>query len=133
MKHGKYVILCVDDDPSFGDLYRAMLEPRGYEVHWAKNPGEGFDGCMALRPDLVLLDVMMPEKDGFFDGYDLLKRLRGEGPCMATPIIMISAIGGDDDVQHGLDLGATAYIPKQELVPSRLLKEITKLLPALEK
>lgn len=125
MTSGK-TILCVDDDPAFGELYKAVLEPKGYTVHWVMNPGEGFKSCLALRPDLIILDVMMPEQDGFFDGYDLLKRLRAGGPCEKTPVMMVSAIGGNEDVKHGMELGANCYLSKMELLPKTLLAEVEK-------
>ena len=119
-------ILCVDDDPFFGELYRAVLEPKGYAVEWAQNAGEGYEAWKRVKPDLVLLDVMMPEMAGFRDGFDLLEKIRREGDGTQTPIIMISAIGGSDDIRHGLDLGATAYLAKQDMVPETLLQEIEK-------
>lgn len=121
-------ILCVDDDPFFGDLYRTALEPKGYAVEWAQNAAEGYSMCRRKKPDLIILDVMMPEADGFRDGFDLLERLRKEGPCMKTPVIMISAIGGHDDVRHGIELGANAYLAKQDMVPDTLIAEIRKQL-----
>jgi putative two-component system response regulator len=121
-------ILCVDDDPFFGELYRAALEPHGYRVIHAQDPGEGYERCKKEKPDLILLDVMMPEKDGFRDGFDLLGRLRSEGPCMKTPIIMISGIGSPDDVRHGMDLGANDYLAKQDITPDALVRRIATLL-----
>ncbi len=117
----KPLILCVDDDPFFGDLYRQSFEPKGYDVALARDAAEGLEKAVALLPDLILLDVMMPEKKGFKDGFDLLERLRREGPCIATPIVMISAIGGLDDVDHGKSLGATDYFAKQAMVPEKLV------------
>lgn len=121
-------ILCVDDDPFFGELYRAALEPRGYRVLLAQDPGEGYTKCTKHKPDLILLDVMMPEKDGFRDGFDLLERLRKSGPCQKTPIVMISGIGSPDDVRHGMDLGANDYLAKQDITPDALVRRIAALL-----
>jgi two-component system chemotaxis sensor kinase CheA len=121
-------ILCVDDDPFFGDLYHSVLETKGYNVEWAKDAAEGYEACHRLNPALVILDVMMPETGGFRDGFDLLKRLRQEeGHCKTVPIIMISAIGGPEDIRYGMDLGATAYLPKQDMVPETLFDTIKKL------
>jgi len=125
----KKIILTVDDDPAFGDLYKAALEPKGYEVHWAKDAAEGYDACLRIKPALIILDVMMPERGGFRDGFDMLERLRREGgKCAKTPVIMISAIGGPEDVRHGMMLGANAYLSKQDMVPDTLLGKIRELL-----
>ena len=129
MANAKKLILAVDDDPFFGDLYKAALEPRGYAVLWAADAAEGYDACLRREPNLIILDVMMPEKGGFRDGFDLLERLRKDGgKCAKTPVIMISAIGGPEDVRHGLELGANAYIAKQDMVPESLAARIAELL-----
>lgn len=125
----KRTILCIDDDPTFTDLYQAIFSQSGYAVHVANNAKIGQALAVKEHPSLILLDVMMPESGGFRDGFDLLERLRKEGgPCQKTPIIMISAIGGGDDEKHGLALGANAYIPKQELSPDRLIATAEKFL-----
>lgn len=121
-------IVCIDDDPFYKDLYTAILEPKGFRVVAAMNPAEGWKAIQEHKPDLVTLDIMMPEAEGFFDGYGLLKKLRGEESTKKTPVIMISALGDREDVEHGLSVGATSYIPKQDMSPDILLAEIKKQL-----
>ncbi|MDD5251202.1 MAG: response regulator [Patescibacteria group bacterium] len=121
-------ILCIDDDPFYKDLFRAILEPRGYEVFTALNPAEGWSIASEHKPDLITLDVMMPEKEGMFDGYGLLKRLQEEPGYKDVPVIMISALGDPEDIQHGLKAGARMYLPKQDMTPNRLVEEIKKIL-----
>ncbi len=120
-------ILCIDDDPFYADLFRAILEPKGFQVSTAMNPADGWTVIQANKPDLITLDVMMPEKEGFFDGYGLLKKLRGEAAYKSLPVIMISALGDPEDVKHGMDAGATSYMPKQEMTPDTLVALIKKL------
>ncbi len=124
----KPLILCVDDDPFFGELYRQALGTKGYDVEVAQDAEEGQKKALRLKPDLILLDVMMPEKAGFKDGFDLLERLRRDGACMRTPIIMISGIGGADDMRHGKALGATDYLAKQDMVPEKLVALVRKVI-----
>ena len=121
-------ILCVDDDPIYRDLYRAILEPKGFTVEVAANPAEGFAAVKKIKPDVMLLDVMMPESKGFFDGLGLLKKIRETNGIKDTPIIMITGLGDATDQKQGLKDGASAYLPKQDLTPDRLIKEIQKLL-----
>lgn len=124
----KKLIIAVDDDPFFGDLYKTALEPKGYDVLWAQDAAEAYEACQRKKPALIILDVMMPEKAGFRDGFDLLERLRNDGGnCTKTPVIMISAIGGPEDVRHGMELGASAYLAKQDMVPETLLGRIEEL------
>jgi len=123
----KKTILCIDDDPFYGDLYKQILESKGYDVVIAQNPQEGFEAAMREKPSLIILDVMMPERGEFRDGFDLLERLRAEADTKRLPVIMISALGSQDDVQHGMDLGASIYMAKHETVPEKLLAEIERL------
>lgn len=120
------VILCIDDDPFYKDLFRAILEPKGFQVFTAMNPADGWTAVKENKPDLITLDVMMPEKEGFFDGYGLLKRLRSDPELKDVPVIMISALGDPEDVKHGLEAGATTYLPKQEMSPETLVAEINR-------
>lgn len=101
-------ILVVDDDREIVRLVRAYLEESHYEVLVA------YDGEMALhmmrreRPDLVLLDLMLPHRDG----YDLTRTARGDAGLAAMPIVMLTARVEDSDKVVGLELGADDYIPK---------------------
>lgn len=117
-------ILCIDDDPVFTELYREILGPKGYDVVTASGPEEGYTQAKESSPSAILLDVMMPESGTFRDGFDLLERLRAEDGTKETPIIMISAIGGRHDEEHGMELGANDYIPKQEMTPDLLAKKL---------
>jgi len=122
------IILCIDDDPAFTDLYKAILQKHSYDVRIASDAKTGKELAEKEHPALILLDVMMPESDGIRDGFDLLERLRKGAATAKTPIIMISGIGGSDDEKHGKELGASAYIPKQELSPDTLITTVASLL-----
>lgn len=98
-------ILIVDDDPSLLELLRLALEHNGYATVPAHNGIEGETVFKAEKPDLVLLDVMMPHRDGF----TLCQELRRQSN---VPIIMLTARQEIDDVVHGLELGADDYIVK---------------------
>lgn len=121
-------VLCVDDDPFYTQLYEQILTPKGYRVTVAQNPQEGYDAVEKDRPDVMILDVMMPERGEFRDGFGLLEKLRGEAKNKSLPIVMISALGNAEDVEHGMRLGADAYVPKQDMMPERLIEEIEKAL-----
>lgn len=124
----KRTILSVDDDSFYTDLYSTILEPKGFDVVIAQAPRDGFEAAINAKPDLILLDVMMPEQGDFRDGFDLLDRLRKDERTAHTPIIMISALGSVDDVKHGMDLGASIYLAKHETVPEKLVAEINRLI-----
>jgi CheY-like chemotaxis protein len=88
----------------------------------AKEPGIGLDLIRKHRPSVVTLDVMMPEQESFFDGYGLLKQMQEDPELKKIPVIMVSALGDQEDVQHGLESGAVAYLPKHEMTPDTLVE-----------
>ncbi|MBI4457561.1 response regulator [Candidatus Uhrbacteria bacterium] len=121
-------IVCIDDDPFYKGLYKDILEPAGYRVISAMDAAEGHKAVINEKPDLITLDVMMPEKAGFNDGFGLLKLLREDAATKTTPIIMISALNDETDVKQATKDGATDYLPKQDMTPKRLLTKIAKML-----
>lgn len=98
-------ILAVDDEPRFLRLVKANLEVEGHQVITAANGQEAVEMVVKEKPDLVLLDVMMPELDGF----ETCERIR---EFSSVPIIMLTAKGEEDDRVKGLNLGADDYIVK---------------------
>jgi DNA-binding response OmpR family regulator len=99
-------ILIVEDEPDMVRGLQFNLEARGYEVATAANGETGLQAAMTFKPDLVLLDVMLPKRDG----YDVCRTLRRSQPEL--PIVMLTAKGQEDDVVLGLKLGADDYVKK---------------------
>ncbi|MBU6333191.1 MAG: response regulator transcription factor [Chloroflexi bacterium] len=99
------LVLVVDDNPSVRMLVREYLEAHDYQVITASNGREALMLAQTQAPDLVLLDIMMPE----IDGYEVVRRLRRQ---RTTPIILLTARLEESDKVHGLDLGADDYITK---------------------
>ena len=98
-------VLVVEDDRNIAELLRMYLEKEGYAVTIAGDGGLGLTKFRAIKPDLVLLDVMMP----VMDGWAVCKAIRAEGN---TPVIMLTAKGETDDKVAGLKSGADDYITK---------------------
>ena len=98
-------VLVVEDDRNISELLQMYLSKEGYAVTTAFDGGEGLNKFRAIKPDLVLLDVMMP----VMDGWSVCKAIRAEGQ---TPIIMLTAKSETDDKVTGLKSGADDYITK---------------------
>ena len=98
-------VLVVEDDRNIAELLRMYLEKEGYAVTVAGDGGQGLTKFRAIKPDLVLLDVMMP----VMDGWAVCRAIRAESQ---TPIIMLTAKGQTDDKVAGLKSGADDYITK---------------------
>ena len=101
-------ILIVDDSPDIRTLLRMQLQMDGHEVLEAENGNLGVKAAKEHGPDLVVLDVMMPE----MDGLEACSLIRAEPACAAIYIIMLSAKNDTDDKVSGLDVGADSYIAK---------------------
>ena len=98
-------ILIIDDEPSITNLVSAYLKPEGYEVHIAADGDAGLKAARAFKPDLVILDVMLPG----MDGIELLSRLRRESEVY---VIMLTARTEETDKIVGLSVGADDYVTK---------------------
>jgi DNA-binding response OmpR family regulator len=102
------VILAADDDEDILELVTFRLERSGYTVLQARDGEEAFQLAKEKKPDLAVLDVMMPKMDGF----ELTRRLRAEETTRRIPIILLTARAQDADLQQGFDAGADDYIRK---------------------
>ena len=105
---GKALILVVDDYKPAAEMLKRLFGYNGYEVHCAYNGYQALDMAFELLPDLILLDVMMPE----INGFEVLKRLREEPSTSEIPTILITAKDTASDIEQGLQLGADDYMSK---------------------
>lgn len=105
---GQARIMVVDDMATNRALVRAVLGPQEFDVLEADSGDAALALIPTLRPDVVLLDVLMPD----LDGIEVCRRLRLQEEFHLLPIIMLTALGSPDDVVHGMEVGATDYITK---------------------
>ena len=101
-------VLTIEDQPDIRRLIRMTLEFKGFKVHEAANGPEGLQQARNLKPDLILLDVMMPG----MDGLTVSTTLAADPALRQIPVIMLSALGTADAVQAGLQTGVRAYLVK---------------------
>jgi DNA-binding response OmpR family regulator len=101
-------ILIADDEPHIVIALEYLLTASGYEVEVARTGDEALERVARGRPELVLLDVMMPMKSG----YEVCREIRARPELAATRVVMLSAKGGQADVGKGLAAGADLYITK---------------------
>ena len=101
-------ILIVDDEPNILISIEFLMRREGYDVAIARDGEEGLAAIRAQRPDLVVLDVMMPKRDGF----EVCAEVRANRSLSDVRILMLTAKGREAEIKKGLALGADAYIPK---------------------
>jgi len=123
-----YKILVVDDEPTIVRLMEFILARQGHEMLVAVNGEEALEKIQSQRPDLVLLDIMMPR----IDGYEVAQRLRADPATAALPIIMLSAKAQDEDIRKGVEVGIDEYITKP-FTPDYLVQVVAKYLARLQK
>jgi len=118
-------ILVADDEPNIVTALEFLLQRNGFEVQVARNGEEALNLIAISRPDLVLLDVMMPLKSG----YEVCKRIRERPEWSHVKVVMLSAKGRDAEVARGLETGADLYITKP-FSTRELVAKIKQLLGA---
>lgn len=119
----KKTVLVVDDDPEITRLLRGYLQQAGYEVLLAHNGESALRTIRAARPDVLVLDLMLPDRDG----WDITRALRADSATARLPIIMLTARVDDVDKILGLELGADDYVTKP-FNPRELVARVRALL-----
>ena len=101
-------ILLAEDDLFFQNFYSKKLTEQGFQVDVAGDGNEALQKMMAIKPDLMLLDLIMPNKDGF----EVLTEVSNHESLKKIPILIFSTLGQDADVEKAKKLGATGYVNK---------------------
>ena len=122
-KREKPRILLVDDQESVQKLLDAILKVRNYDVMYASNGLDAIEIAMSVKPDLILLDVMMPGMDGF----KVCQTLKANTPTKDIPVVFLTARGDDADREMGKRVGASGFV-KKPFRSAELLKNIADLL-----
>ncbi|MBD3671772.1 MAG: response regulator [Gammaproteobacteria bacterium] len=116
-------VLVVDDNDMNRDVLSRRLQREGYEVSTVENGKRALDTLTLEKYDVILLDIMMPEMDGF----ETLKKIRGELNLKSVPVIMLTSLNEMEDVKKCINLGANDYVLKPyniEDLKSRIQKHI---------
>ena len=122
------VVVCVEDEPEMIDLIRLILKQKGFEVHGAEGGVQGLAMVQERKPDLVLLDLMMPD----MDGWEVYQQLKASDDTKDIPVIVVTAKAQDIDRMLGLHIAKVDdYVPKP-FTPQELLDSVDKVLAAAE-
>ena len=124
MKEKKVHVLLVEDDSFLIDIYKTKFEMENFKVSVSDNGEAGFVDAKKKKPDIILLDILLPKMDGF----GVLKKLKADKVTKKIPVILLTNLGQKDDVQKGLDLGAVDYLIKAHFKPSETVDRVRKAL-----
>jgi DNA-binding response OmpR family regulator len=117
-------ILIIEDDRYISKMYQLKLSLEGYEVQVADNGRLGVDKVKEFMPDIILLDILMPELDGF----EVLKVVKEDEDTKNIPILIMSNLGQEDHIEKGMKMGAIGYIVKSQFTPSKVVEKIKEVL-----
>jgi DNA-binding response OmpR family regulator len=117
-------VLIVDDEPNIVQLVKITLEDGRVRVLEAADGATGLDRAVALQPDLILLDVDLPD----MSGLEVCRRIREDARLAETKVVMLTAAAQQDDVARGLAAGADQYLTKP-FSPVRLISVVEQLMP----
>lgn len=125
MPSKKPKIVIVEDDPNLLDLYAYEFRSAGFEIIKAEDGIQGLNSVLREKPDLVLLDILLPK----LDGLNMLKELRlTPGEVGRTPVIVLTALSDSAFANEAMRLGANEYFIKTEFMPNRMMGKIKKWL-----
>lgn len=129
MEQNKKNILLVDDDPLVVRMYQNRLSNDGYAVRTASNGEEALIQVMKEKPDLILLDVMMPK----MNGVETLKALKVDPNMKDIPVIVLTNLGDNpEDIENAKKLGALDYLVKAETTPKKLSERVEQVVGSSE-
>ena len=121
MSDSKGAVLVVEDDPEINELVGAYVQIAGFDYEPALNGTQAVEKALATHPLLIVLDVMLPD----FDGFEVARRLKSRSDTRGIPIVMLTALDREEYKQRGHAAGAVGYLTKP-FDPDRLLEEIKK-------
>lgn len=113
-------VLIIEDDLAVAGIYQDLLEKENYKVIISNNGPDGLIAAKSEKPDLILLDVMMPN----MDGIEVLKRLKSDNETDIIPVIVLTNVGVDEVQNEALSLGAARYIVKTDVSYPRFVEQI---------
>ena len=113
MADAKTKVLLVEDDKMIIDMYTLKLTQEGMDVSQAENGKDGLALAKKIIPDIILLDIILPQMDGF----TVLKELKADDSTKDIPVVLLTNLGQDGDVKKGLELGANDYLIKANYTP----------------
>lgn len=117
-------ILIIEDDKFLRELIARKLTDEGFDIVEAVDGEDGIKKLKETKPDLVLLDLILPS----IDGFEVLSKVKEDESIASIPIIILSNLGQKEEVEKGLDLGAVDYLIKAHFTPGEIVEKIKNIL-----
>ena len=118
------LVLLVEDDTFLSQIYQKKFEMEGFKISAADNGEKGLSEAKKKKPNVVLLDILLPKMDGFA----VLEKLKADPETKDIPVILLTNLGQKEDVDKGLQVGAADYLIKAHFKPSEVVDKVKKVL-----
>lgn len=115
-------ILIIEDEVFLGDMYITKFQSEGYEVFLARNGEDGIKTAINEKPDIILLDILMPK----INGFEVLKELKNNEKTKEIPILIFTNLADPINMEKSLQLGANEFLLKTDYTPQQLVEKIKK-------
>ena len=122
LRNKKITVMIVEDDNFLQKMYSTKLEMEGYGTILAEDGAKALRMAQKEKPDVILLDILLPKMDGF----EVLKGLKEDKKLKKIPVIMLTNLWQKEDVERGLELGAEDFLIKAHFMPSEVIGKIKK-------
>lgn len=123
MSDKKIKVLLVEDESMIVDMYKMRLEEEGFEVLVTDKGTEAFEIASKEKPNIILLDVILPE----IDGFSVLQMVKDDSKTKNIPVMMLTNLGQESDKEKGSQLGAVEYFIKSQHTPADVLAAVKKI------
>lgn len=124
MDEKKTTVLIIEDEKMLAEMYVTKFSMEGFSVTQANDGASGLEKARKEKPNIILLDIIMPKLDGFA----VLKQLRSDAAFKKTQIVLLTNLGQEDDVKKGKELGANDYFVKANHTPADVVVKVKELL-----
>lgn len=123
-EENKYKVLLIEDDEFLVEVYSTKLDLEGFKTIFATEGKRGLNLAKKEKPDVILLDILLPGMDGFA----ILKVLKKDKNTKDIPVILLTNLSQKEDIREGLALGAVDYLIKAHFMPSEVITKIKSIL-----
>jgi DNA-binding response OmpR family regulator len=113
-------VVLIEDDPFLGNIASEKVRSAGYELTFFTTAEDALKELDGKKPDVILLDIVLPK----MDGYEFLKLIKEKESLKSVPVVVLSNLGSQDEIEKGLSLGAISYLVKSNITPDDIVKKV---------
>ncbi len=124
MTEKQYKILLIEDEEMLANMYETKFKNEGFNIRKALDGETGLRMAIEDKPDIILLDIIMPKLDGF----SVLKKIKENDKIKNVPVVLLTNLGQDEDIKKGQTLGAAGYLVKANLTPIEVVNKVKEYL-----